>query len=75
LKTVAITQAKRRFAALIAEVEAGEELVITRYGVPAGRMIPFAPVSRRKFGALAGLVAIDDRFFEPLPPDELEGWS
>jgi prevent-host-death family protein len=43
---VTITEAKKRFPELIARVEAGEEVVISRRGVPAARLIPLdSPLS------------------------------
>jgi antitoxin (DNA-binding transcriptional repressor) of toxin-antitoxin stability system len=59
---------------VIDEAAVGEAIVITRRGVPVARLIALKRPGQRRFGALAGSVAIDDRFFEPLPPDELEGW-
>jgi hypothetical protein len=32
-------------------------------------------VGRRQFGALKGKIAMDERFNEPLPEDELGGWN
>jgi antitoxin (DNA-binding transcriptional repressor) of toxin-antitoxin stability system len=37
MKTMTATQAARNFAALLNEVEHGEDIVITRDGVPVGR--------------------------------------
>ncbi|MGH8644666.1 MAG: type II toxin-antitoxin system Phd/YefM family antitoxin [Gammaproteobacteria bacterium] len=38
MKTANIAEAKARFSALLAEVEAGEEVIITRRGKPVARM-------------------------------------
>jgi hypothetical protein len=37
--------------------------------------VPVSPRGRRCFGALKGKIAIDARFDEPLPADELGGWN
>ena len=50
-------------------------MVIARGSVPVVRLVPVAPLGRRHFGALQGRIAIDARFDEPLPEDELAGWN
>jgi prevent-host-death family protein len=40
MKTANVAEAKAHLSALLAEVEAGEEVVITRYGKPVARIIP-----------------------------------
>jgi prevent-host-death family protein len=40
MKTANITEAKAHFSALLAEVEAGEEVIITRRGKPVARFVP-----------------------------------
>lgn len=40
MKTANIAQAKAHFSALLAEVEAGEEVIITRRGKPVARIVP-----------------------------------
>jgi hypothetical protein len=39
------------------------------------RLVPVVPVGKRRFGALKGKIAVDGRFDEPLPDDELGGWN
>jgi prevent-host-death family protein len=73
---VTVHAAKTNLSRLIAAAEAGEEVVIMRGSVPAVRLVPVgaeAPV--RRFGSLAGRVALDEAFFEPLPPAELDAWE
>jgi antitoxin (DNA-binding transcriptional repressor) of toxin-antitoxin stability system len=43
--------------------------------VPVVRLVPVEPLGRRQFGALKGKIAMDARFDEPLPEDELGGWN
>lgn len=61
--------------ALLAKVERGEEVVVAREGEPIARLVALRPRGQRRFGALRGRVSLDDRFFEPLPPEELAAWE
>lgn len=61
--------------ALLAKVERGEEVVVAREGEPIARLVPLRPRGQRRFGALRGRISVDDRFFEPLPPEELVAWE
>jgi hypothetical protein len=36
--------------------------------------VPVAPRGKRRFGALKGKIALDARFDEPLPENELKQW-
>lgn len=40
MKTANVADAKSHFSALLAEVEAGGEVVITRHGKPVARLVP-----------------------------------
>ena len=71
----AVHDAKTNLSRLIADALAGGDVVIARGNVPAVRLVPVAPRGRRQFGALKGKVGMDARFDEPLPEDELGGWS
>lgn len=43
MKTITVVEAKSRFSALLAEVEAGEEIVVTRHGKAIARLVPDRP--------------------------------
>jgi prevent-host-death family protein len=43
MRTVQVAEAKARFSALLAAVEAGEEISITRHGKVVARIVPEAP--------------------------------
>jgi prevent-host-death family protein len=47
MKNVTVVEAKSRFSALLAEVEAGEEIAVTRHGKVVARLVP----DRRRVGA------------------------
>ncbi len=74
---VKMHEAKTNLSRLAARAAAGEEVIIMRGDVPVARIVPLAPEEkpRRQPGRLKGLVNFDDRFFEPLPDDELEAWN
>lgn len=73
---VTIHTAKTTLSRLLARVEAGEEIVLARGKTPIAKLVPFHPVApKREFGALKGKVVVDDRFFDPLPEEELAAWG
>lgn len=70
-----VHDAKTNLSKLIAEALDGAEIIIARGTVPAVRLVPVRPIGKRCFGALKGKIAIDARFDEPLPDDEIENWN
>ena len=75
MKMIDVNQAKTHLPHLLSEVEAGAEVVITRDGNPVARLVAYERKGKRRFGALAGRIAVDDRFFDPLPDAELSAWQ
>ena len=75
MTVVNVHEAKTRLSQLLAEVEAGEEVVIARRGEPVARLVRCKPRGKRQFGAMKGQVVIDDSFFDPLPEEELKAWE
>ena len=73
--TVNVHEAKTHLSRLIAQVEAGEEVVIARNGKPVVRLMPVQQRGPRKPGSWKGRISIDDSFFDPLPEDELAAWE
>jgi antitoxin (DNA-binding transcriptional repressor) of toxin-antitoxin stability system len=72
MKTVAIHVAKTTLSQLLARVEAGEEIVLARGKKPIAKLAPFRPTkTKRRFGALRGIVSVGPEFFDPLPVQEL----
>ncbi len=60
-------EAKTRLSELVAAAERGEEIVISRNGDPAVRLVPVREVSPPvRLGALAGQIEFGDDFDEPL---------
>jgi len=52
LDRVNMHEAKTHLSKLVARVEGGEQIVITRAGLPAAKLVPFAPKKpgKRKLG-------------------------
>lgn len=70
---VKVQHAKTHLSALLAEVEAGKEIVIARGDVPVARLVPIAPAGPRSMGFVA--YRVPNSFFEPLPDDDLDAWE
>ena len=75
MTTVNIHEAKTNLSRLLAQVEAGEDVVIARNGKPVARLVACQPPGKREFGALRGRIKLEDSFFEPLPEAELDAWE
>lgn len=70
-----VAEAKTHLSRLIAEAEAGGEVVIARGSKPAVKLVPIEPKRTPVFGALKGIVKFDESFWDPLPEDELRLWN
>lgn len=71
-----VAEAKAKLSQLLSAVDAGEEVIIARDGVPAARLVP---IVRRgvRLGLLEGLVnpnTIPD-FLEPMSREDLAEWD
>lgn len=60
MRQVGAFEAKTHLSALLAAVEAGEEITITRRGRAVARLVPVAPVEGRN-AALARIAALRER--------------
>lgn len=71
-----VAEARAKLSQLLAAVDAGEEVVIARDGVPAARLVPVARVGVR-LGLLEGIVDPDTipDFLQPMSEDELAEWG
>lgn len=76
MPTIQATEAKARFSALLAAVEAGETVVITRRGKVVAKMIPDTPsMASEVFRAIwAEGVADDWQAPDDPPPEPVESW-
>jgi prevent-host-death family protein len=77
MTTVKMHEAKTHLSSLVARAVGGEDIVIARGDLPQVRLVPVEekPKPKRVFGAMKGQFAIDERFFEPLPEEELAAWE
>ena len=73
--TVNVHEAKTHLSRLLAQVEAGEDVVIARGGKPVARLVQFQKRGKRQFGSMKGRIELDDSFFDPLPEEELALWE
>ncbi len=75
MASVSVHEAKTNLSRLIAQVEAGAEVVITRNNRPVARLVREGPPKKKPLlGALKGKIVFDESFFDPLPEDELNAW-
>ena len=73
--TVNVHEAKTHLSRLLAQVEAGEEVMIARNGKPVARLVQIRQRGKPVFGSMKGLIELDDSFFDPLPEEELRLWE
>ncbi len=68
---VNVHRAKTNLSQLLQRVEAGEEVVISRDGVPVARLVPLEGERQagRRLGADRGLFAVPEDFNDSLPDD------
>ena len=64
MKEVAVYEAKTRVSELLAEVEAGEQFVITRRGVAVARLVAAAPAAARRAQGNAQRERVNQAFAE-----------
>jgi prevent-host-death family protein len=75
LATISVYNARAEFSRLIERALAGEEIVITRRGKPAVRLVPVEQARPpRKPGALKGKLELPEGFFDPLPDDIIDAF-
>jgi len=66
-------EAKTHLSKLLVRVQAGEEIVIAKAGIPVARLVAVnANVGRRIPGTAHGCIHIRADFDEPLPDDVLD---
>jgi prevent-host-death family protein len=76
METITIHKPKAQLSRLIKKACRGEEIVIARGKEPVVRLVPITQTGGdRQPGSLKGKIHIAPEFFEPLSPEELEGWQ
>jgi prevent-host-death family protein len=80
-KPVTIHDAKTNLSRLVAEAEAGREIILARGSKPVAKIVPLKPKlsEKRQLGWLRndskGSDPLAYGFWDPLPDDELELWN
>jgi prevent-host-death family protein len=72
---VGVHEAKTNLSRLLQQVASGEEIIITRGGVPVARLSAINERGRRTFGQDRGAVTIAADFDDPLPDDVLDAFE
>ncbi|MFC7621760.1 type II toxin-antitoxin system Phd/YefM family antitoxin [Microlunatus sp. GCM10028923] len=72
-QVVQVSEAQTRLSALLAEVEAGDEVIIASGDKPVARLVAIHDGGPREMGFVG--YRVPDSFFEPLPEDELAAWE
>lgn len=79
MRTVALAEAKDHFSELVAAAQAGEEIIITRHGRPAARLMPAEDDRRaRKKQAIEEMIALGQEMrakYGPTPIEDLIAWK
>ena len=70
-KSVNIAEAKAHLSALVDRAAAGEEIIVSKAGRPAARLVPLAERSPRQSGVRREWQIPDELFLEPADQDEL----
>lgn len=75
-KAFSVTEAKTQFSKLLHRAAAGEEITITKWGVPIARLVPAeAQKGKRQLGFYEGKITIPDDFDAPLPDEILDAFE
>ena len=72
-RTVKVQEAKTHLSALLAAVEAGEDIIIARGNTAVARLSSVSPAGSRELGFVPYVVP--EAFFEPLSEGELAAWE
>jgi prevent-host-death family protein len=82
MRTVNVYEAKTQLSKLLAEVEAGEEVIVARNGVPIARITAIQPRRKRQAGDWRTYpgwenFVYDPSIFAPMTDEQLkeEGWE
>jgi prevent-host-death family protein len=71
--TMNVHEAKTHFSRLLARVENGESIVISRDGKPVAKLVPVRSTEKRVGGQDRGLIVISPDFDRPMSEEEFFG--
>jgi len=74
MTVVTIHEAKTHLSRLLADVEAGKEVVIARGKQPVAKLVPIEPKPKRVPGLWKGKFEVPDDFFDLMSAEELALW-
>lgn len=74
-KSVGVHEAKTHLSRLLDDVAAGEEVLITRRGEPAARLVALHTRTPRAFGIDRGRLVVPEDLDAPLDDDVLDGFE
>jgi len=74
-RIVNMHEAKTNLSELVAEVEAGGEVILARAGKPVARLMPLRKARPRRLGRWKGKVRMSKTFDAPLSAKDLAGWG
>ena len=74
-KSVGVHEAKTHLSRLLDDVAAGEEVLITRRGEPAARLVALRKPGPRAFGVDRGRLVVPDDFDAPLDDQVLDAFE
>ncbi len=76
MKSVNVHEAKTHFSKLLARVEKGHQVLISRAGKPVARLVPQSERQRAPvFGADRGTFVVPEDFDAPIPDDVLASFD
>ena len=76
MKSVNVHEAKTHFSKLLARVEKGHQVLISRAGKPVARLVPHAERPRAPvFGGDRGTFVVPEDFDAPIPDDVLASFD
>lgn len=76
MTSVSVHEAKTHLSRLLREIEAGQEIDITRRNKVVARIVPPEPLAKKPLlGAMKGQFELDDAFFDPIPDEDLRAWG
>lgn len=70
-----VHEAKTHFSWILAQVQAGHEVVIAKAGEPIARIVPIRAQRTRVPDGARGTLWLADDFDAPLPDDLLDGFE
>ena len=73
MEYVKVQYAKTHLSALLASVESGQEVTISRGERPVARLVPVEAAAARDLGFVA--YRVPEGFFHDLPDEELTAWE